>query len=144
MFDPNMWKFRLWFETISCYFLCFFVFFSSKMPKERIAKLSCMDGEKYAFRKPLRTQNMTPSLVENTPFPQTCNVISNPLLHIWGLISSFLVCVVGRLLALHTHEDTHTHTYTQTLVQITIKRRLDRMCSGFLCVMTWTEDGRMI
>ena len=118
-----------------------------KMPKEHIAtvdthaKPSCMHGEKYPFRKLLRRPNMTPSLVENTLFPQTC--ISNPLLHVWGLISSFLVSVAGRLLAQHTQTHTHTHTHAG-LVHITVKCRLEHMCPSLLCVLTWTEDGRLI
>lgn len=61
----------------------------------------------------------------------------------WGLISSFLVSVAGRLLAQDACEDTPTHTLTCRLM-CTNKCRLKHMRSDHLCVMTRTEDGRFI
>lgn len=83
--DRNTWKCQPQFETIGFYSIYVFIY----IPREHLTtvgthtKPTYMDGENYPFWKLLRRPNMTPSLVENTPFPQTCNVVnSNPLLHV--------------------------------------------------------------
>lgn len=83
--DRNTWKCQPQFETIGFCSIYFFIY----IPKEHLTtvgthtKPTYTDGENYPLWKLLRRPNMTPSLVENTPFPQTCNVVnSNPLLHV--------------------------------------------------------------
>lgn len=81
----NTWKCQPQFETIGFYSIYFFIY----IPKEHLTTVGThtkppyTGGENYPFWKLLRRPNMTPSLVQNTPFPQTCHVInSNPLLHV--------------------------------------------------------------
>lgn len=83
--DRNTWKCQPQFETIGFCSIYFFIY----RPKEHSTTVGTQtkpahrDGENYPFWKLLRRPNMTPSLVQNTPFPQTCHVVnSNLLLHV--------------------------------------------------------------